>query len=359
MTRKVIKNLKLGEISGVTVPAQSHALAAIMKSADSPVVAALVKYINIDDGAKTFTEFFADDEACRQKWKARDKVWPALYSLEQTVNSIVADKTISGSEKTSRIETAAGEFVGSIHDIIPDVEQELLKAFSSEDGSKPKEKDKMSDEQIAALNKQVADLTADNARLATVAKFGADERSHYDSLNDAGKLAFVAKSDADRKNEITVAKAADETVSVDGKEIRKSAVGADAFALIKSQSEKIAKDAEDLAKAKADALNVTLTKRAEDELAALPGETVAKVAVLAAVEKMADAEKATLTAMLKAGNDAQAGAFVTIGKAVSAADITKQAKVAALVKAYKEANPTATDASAQVAVLEANPGLYE
>lgn len=362
MTRKLIKNLRLDEISGVTVPAQSHALKAIMKSADMighPVAAAIAKYISVDDGAKSFNEFFADDKEHRKKWEARETVWPALCALQSSVNSVVSDVSLSSGDKISRIEQSAGEFVASIHDYIPQIEAELLKSFSHDDDSKEKEKRQMDETQIAALNKQVADLTAENTRLATVAKFGADERSHYDSLNDAGKLAFVAKSADDRKNEMTVAKAADETISVDGGEVRKSAVGAVAFAIIKKQAEDAKVRAEDVAKAKADALTVTLTKRAEDELSHLPGEAVAKVALLAAVEKLGDAEKATLSAMLKAGDEALSGSFGTIGKTFGKVDVTKAGKIAELVKAYKTAHPTATDAVAQTEVMSANPDLYE
>lgn len=159
------------------------------------------------------------------------------------------------------------------------------------------------------------------------------QRAHYAKLDDAGKTAFLAKSAADRQAVIDteVRKAADsdpvEYVSpITGRQFRKSA-GADVIDLAKR-----ADVAEALSKKSADDVaQAGFEKRADSELAKFQGETKVRAAIIKAVEGIADADvrKAALES-LKAANVAMSGVFEKRGTFGGAPVADKQAAIAKL-----------------------------
>lgn len=358
MTRKkhIIKDLSLSEISGVTVPAQSHALAAIWKS-DSPEVVELTKYLSTDDGAKSFDAFLADEVKQKQRSKIYEQTWPLIDALRDSIVSIRVDSALSDDEKEQKIGESVAQFAAACQHPLSDV-------ISVSELTKQQEPDNMSvelEKKAGELEAQVAELTKKLEVAESISKMSAKEREYMSQLDDEAAEEFRAAAKEKRDAMMKKSAESDEVFkSADGHEIRKSVVGEGVFAILKSQDELLKATREEMVKAAERAQTVELTKRAEEEFGALPGETVAKVAVLKAVSLMDEAAQATLTAMLKAGNDALAGGFKEIGKSGGRPqDVTKAAKRDDLVKAHMAANPNVTKAMAEVAIMSAHPDLYE
>lgn len=211
------------------------------------------------------------------------------------------------------------------------------------------------------LEAQVAELTKKLADSELLSKLSDDEKEYLAGLEKEEADKFKAASAEERGKMMKKSAEADEVFkSADGHEIRKSAVGDSIFAILKSQDEALKATREEMVKAAERAQTVEFTKRAEEELSHLPGETVAKVAVLKAMHGMDEGARDALTAMLKAGEEAIAKGYTSFGVAGGKpSDITKAAKRDELVKAHMAANPNATKAQAEVAVLSAHPDLYE
>lgn len=167
---------------------------------------------------------------------------------------------------------------------------------------------------LAARDSEKAALAAQNAELAVMATLSDEEKDHHKSLSKEDGAAFLKKSASERGQIIIAKKAGEEILKVDGKEIRKSVVGADMFAILKSQQAAIEANRVALEKANKEAQTATLRKRAGDELAKLPGTEDEKVEILRSIDAIADenVRKAALAA-LKAGNSALAKAFDTFG----------------------------------------------
>jgi hypothetical protein len=191
-------------------------------------------------------------------------------------------------------------------------------------------------------------------------KSKADMASLQAQLDDAMKEVADLKAQMGKRDEtiVELTKAndiakSDEVIKVGDTEIRKSAVGDSTFAMFKAQNAEIAKanDAREL---------VELTKRAETELSALPGEAVAKAAVLKAVAKMAEAERTALDAMLKGGQAALASLMKSKGRdGVSGEGATADEKIEALAKSYaKEKGVTIAKATDAIMQTDEGRALY-
>lgn len=361
MTKKrhIIKDLSLSEISGVTIPAQSHALVSIMKSEPCE----LTKYLTTDDGAKTFDAFIADEQKQRRRNAVHESLWEPMGALRDTIVSIRLDETLDELARSARIDEAVSQFSAFVN---PDTSQHLSKHANNSNvllEVLTKYEESMSEEAVKKakeLEAQVAELTKSLAVAESLAKMSDKERAFMSTLDDEAAEEFRAAAKEKRDQLMNKAASADEVFkSVDGMEIRKSAVGP-AFDILKAQDEALRVTRAELAKQADRAQTVELTKRADEELANLPGETVAKVAVLKMVAGADEATRDALTAMLKAGNAALAKGFETFGMSGGKPqDITKAAKREELVKAHMAANPNVTKAVAEVAVISAHPELYE
>lgn len=358
--RNIIKDLSLSEISGVTVPAQAHALVSIMKGEHVD----LAKYLATDEGAKTFDAFMADEQVQRAKCDIQESLWPVLDALRNTVVSIKLDASLNDDEKSARISEAVAQFDVAVKGASSQHPQSnainvtgLLKSLTNYEGSMSEDIAK----KAAELEAQVAALTKSLADAEVLAKLSDDEKEYLAGLKDEDAEKFKKATADERAKQMKKSADTDEVYKTsEGREIRKSAVGEDVFAILKSQDETLKAAMAEVAKSAAHAQTVELTKRAEDEFKHLPGDTVAKVAVL---KFAAGADEATRTAfetMLKAADSALAPAFAEIGKSGGKAqDITKAAKRDELVKAHMTANPNVTKAQAEVAIISAHPDLYE
>lgn len=357
--KKIVKTLTLREISGVTVPAQTPALVTIMKSADVPVVEELTKYLSTMDGAASFADFLADGIECNEKWRAQEAVWPLLNALNDSVSSIVADGSLSSDDRQAKIAESVAQFTAAMQS--PEINgntDAIEKLFSTvkEQGHMSEELKKAHD----ALVAQVADLTKQLSEAATLAKFSDAEKAFLAKADKDSADKFKAATEEERKGMIEKAASEDEVFkSVHGVEIHKSAVGSGVFELLKAQDEDSRATRAELAKAKDEARTVELTKVAETDYANLPGTAIEKVAVLKKMDSMSETERGTLTNMLKAANGAISGAFIEKGTSYSNEDIAKSAKVEQLAKAYQEQHPGTSIEIAKVAVMRANPTLYD
>lgn len=132
-------------------------------------------------------------------------------------------------------------------------------------------------------------------RDVAILKMDTDTRAHFDSLDDAGKDAFLAKSDTDRASDIAKARDADPIVHTcsDGTTIRKSD-GAAVLAMAKRNDQLAA----DLAKANERASGDAIEKRAAEEFPNVAKATaVDMLKSVAAVGADTDAGKSILKSL--------------------------------------------------------------
>jgi len=221
--------------------------------------------------------------------------------------------------------------------------------------------------QVADLTKSVEDLKkvlddtkAELAKAESLAKMSDAAKTYMKSLDDAGKAKFMSLSPADQEAKASAVKKNDETLELHGQTIQKSAVGDGMFAILKAQSVEIAKMQEDVAKARGEAEIQVLAKRADDELAALPGDRLAKARILKASDTLTAEDKTVFDQMLKAANSSLAKAFTSVGKngtkevAEGSAEDQLQKKAEEIAK-----RDSVSVAKAYETAIAENPDLYE
>ena len=221
--------------------------------------------------------------------------------------------------------------------------------------------------QVADLTKSVEDLKkvlddtkAELAKAESLAKMSDAAKTYMKSLDDAGKAKFMSLSPADQEAKASAVKKNDETLELHGQTIQKSAVGDGMFAILKAQSVEIAKMQEDVAKARGEAEIQVLAKRADDELAALPGDRLAKARILKASDALTAEDKTVFDQMLKAANSSLAKAFTSVGKngakEVSEGSAEDQLQKKAVEIAKRDS--VTVEKAYETAITE-NPDLYE
>lgn len=212
----------------------------------------------------------------------------------------------------------------------------LSKAAVGGETRNVKEND-MNEQEKAALDAATKRATDAEAALAIAKAFGAlndAERSYYEKLDEKGKAEFLGKSASDRQS--VLAKAAGDNPVVyttsEGAEFRKNDdPRLVAMAKQADADRKIAREAQ------AALAEQSLAKRAETELKHLPGDLPAKVAMLKAVDSIADegARKSAM-ALLVANNEAMAKAFERQGTTSAPASAAVNDQLEALAKKHSE-----------------------
>jgi len=182
---------------------------------------------------------------------------------------------------------------------------------------------KMSEDQVAKLNTQIAELTKQLGEVAVLksklsdaemkASMTDEEKEHFNGLPEAEKKSFMAMDPEARKKSVKKRAIDDETVTIDGTVIKKSAIGSDMFAVIKSQQAALQAQREEVLKAAALVEMSELKKRADDEYKHLPGTVEAKAAILKGAKSMSAEASAALEAILKAAEKMAAEAYSTKG----------------------------------------------
>lgn len=231
----------------------------------------------------------------------------------------------------------------------------MSKAAAGGETRNVKEND-MNEQEKAALEAANKRATDAEAALAIAKAFGAlndAERKYHDAQDEKGKAEFLGKSASERQS--VLAKTAGENPVVyttsEGAEFRKN----DDPRLVTMAKQGDA-DRKVAREAQAALSEQTLAKRAEAELKHLPGELPVKVALLKAVDSIADesARKGALE-LLKANNEAMSKAFERQGTASAPAGGTTNDQLEVLAK--KHATDYKVDiVKARVAVLESPEG---
>lgn len=197
---------------------------------------------------------------------------------------------------------------------LDDLQKQVTEMEGELDGLRKQLSEAPDPAELDALKAQIETLTGDLAKAKARASMSDEERDFADDMDDDDAKKFMALDKAGRTEAITKARAGDETVTVEGTVISKSKVGATQFAVFKSLAEKSVKQDEAIAKANDERDTALFTKRADDELSLLPGETPAKASMLKAINAMPEADRKTLETILKAANDtAKAGPFTRLG----------------------------------------------
>lgn len=242
-------------------------------------------------------------------------------------------------------------------DLVGDEITSILKDAADNGGGQDTGDDNMSKTDNAANDTAVVELQKKLNVALAIAALNDIQKAHYETLDETAQEAFLAKSSDERDADITLSKSADAVVykSLDGEEFRKSD-DPRLVAMVKradAQSKALEKAAE------REAEN-DLRKRAEDELSSLPGDTDTHVALLKAVDGIADeAVRKSAMEVLKSKNQAASAAFTTVG--------TTEVSKAAAGEAHDELDRMAKAHQAKEgvdfytaydAVTKAHPDLY-
>lgn len=280
--RKAVE-LSIGFLSAVDMPAHEGAQVTILKAKMTPKEAAAT--MSTEQLMKSvFTEALMETKVEQNisdlLWQ---KVWPVNDALKEAAEKIVKDEAVT--DKQSAMRALISEYVAEVARVLN--ETDVFKTASPDDTKEAE----MADEQIQA---ELAALRKERDHNKALSELTDLQKAHYATLGEAEQVEFLkGKRDVPADESFT---------DVDGGVVFKSAVGSAAFNVMKGQHVRMVKMQETIDLER-------LTKRAETEMKHLPGELVAKARVLKAVERMPEAERATLDAILKAADAAAAPGF--------------------------------------------------
>lgn len=200
---------------------------------------------------------------------------------------------------------------------------------------------------IAELTKSLETSTSALAVADAMAKMSDKDKAHLEGLKDEeAKKAFLAMTPDARSAVVDKAAEADEVVKIDGRDIRKSLVGADTFAVMKAQADRIAKAEDDIRKERDERIMSDLRKRADDEFGHVPGSTDERADMLKAMAGMTDPVRKSFEAVFKVAEEAHKGAFVERGSRGGNPDLKKSgdAFLAKAAEIAKRDNITSAEA---------------
>lgn len=320
----LLTKLKLSELSLVDKGANQFASITISKRfVENPVAVEIKKYYSEYEVPKEAMDFKAVlDENTKHKklYAARDELYPLFNALNASITSIATDTKISDTDRTSKIDESVSNFLSAVKGVLPEVDDELQKMFEeinagTSTGSNPTVEDTMATEiekKLAEVEKALTEKT--------------------EALAKAEKTMADLKAEEEKKAKEDELKKSDETVEIAGQTIRKSAVGAETFAVMKSQAEEIKKANERISKAEEAAEMAKLEKRASEEFAFIPGTDAEKASLLKFLGSDAEKGKA-VEALLKSLNDKNEPNFKSVGVNKTAdSAVAQEAKIAEIQK---------------------------
>lgn len=319
---RVATELKIGFLSAVDMPAHEGAQAVVLKARMTEKGTMTTEQLMKSVFTDALMETKVEQNLCDLLWQ---KVWPVNDALKEAAENIVKDDTIT--DKQAAMRQIISEYVAEVSRVLN--ETDVFK-------SNPQQEADMADE------KQLAKFKA-------LAAMSDVQKAHHAKLDEQGQAEFEAMSSEDRDAVVKALHVEDETfVGDDGVTVSKAAVGAAAFSVMKSQHLQISnlREQADLTR---------LAKQAESDLSHLPGEVVLKAKVLKSIERMPQAERDALTAMLKAGDAASAAGFVPAAKAGEATPEAAEATLEAMVTKHM-AEHKVTKSAALKAVYASEEG---
>jgi hypothetical protein len=348
--RRIMRSFKMNEISGVDRPAQIGASVLMTKRDDSDPIETFAKAsfqeaLDEQTLEQRFNRAFYD--AFENIYTVNDALKTALkdryQNSEETLRSYLAavaelaTKAIAATSGLAKSDSLDADVIKAA--IVAALEEaqgeatmnktQLAAAIAKfqKDGGTQAEidailaaakalgaEDTLPATGALAKNDQAAQLAALQARLDKadkVSALGVEARKHYDGLDAAGQDSFLALDAAGQADALTKGQGDDPVLykSNDGTEIRKSD-GPAALALAKKIDGLMGR----VAKAEAIAGDADLRKRAGDTLSKLAGTTDVHVALLKAVDGIADeAVRTAVMATLKSANSAAGGAYKRLG----------------------------------------------
>ena len=194
-----------------------------------------------------------------------------------------------------------------------------------------------------------AEMTKRIDRLEKLAAMNDAAKAHLETLEGKAADAFIGKSATDQAAEIAAViekrNATDPVVytSTDGLEIRKSA-GDVAVALAKRLDASNTK----ITALEASAADASYRKRAESELAFLPGTPEELAPGLAALDSLPEAVRGPFLKALKAGDSAMRASFDSVGHRLEPEARSAEDAIAKRATEIRTAAPTITKAAARV-----------
>lgn len=363
--RRIMRALKINEISAVDTPAQQGALATIMKRQDAT---------DPNDGSTRKAKLAAKRAALTTSVDGHSH----LIAIDHGRGELTSGETDHTADAEGRYHShpwvrredgniVIGEAIGHTHDVSEIGKNTPAVAGSQKAGDAgtnvgEQEDNPMTDKSKSAEDSQetrVAELEKQLERANAIAALSADERAHFENLEGETKEEFLGKSAEERKGEIAKAADANAVVYKDaaGNEYRKS----DDPRLVT-----LAKQADEDRKARVAAekraADSDLRKRA-DELDHIPGDVDTRVEMLRAIDAIPneEARKRSLEA-LKAQNTAMGKAFEQTGHADASSPEARSAEdeLESLAKKYAEDHEV-TEQVAYSKILQTERGqeLYE
>jgi hypothetical protein len=306
--KRILRGLSLTHISAVDNPCQEGAKAVIIKRRDGPVQTAkgswlarsVAKYVGSDDGAHTFAEVLSEN-------RFDQAIWPMTDALSQSIRSIMGDKTLSAADRDAKITASVDEFLTAVRALDPPasgeasiekVERQLRELISKGNQDMAKTVEQLQAE-IDTLKGEITTLKS--------------ERDTAVSAKTTAETALETEKAAHVTTKAALVTATDETLKVGDREIKKSAVGEDMFAVMKAQEDR--------------AEIATLEKRAGDEFAHVPGTVTEKAAVLKAVAAMPEPVRKTFDTIIGAAEKMARAGFDRIGGNAGPTPSAKAAQV--------------------------------
>ena len=348
--KRIMREFRIDEISGVDNPAQEGARVAIMKRAEP-------RENNLPDGTYPLALNTAvlENVVKREIQKGMGDLADLLTSEEEGHQHGISIGTYEGSVEI-RVMYSQGPEAEASHDhpVVRSPEGQYTLGMVA-GHTHAIDQEAMSGALLALVTKTeggepmttqigtqptVEELGAQLARAHAVVALTGEERAHFEALPEEARTAFLAKSADDRKAEIgAVTKAAQDAnpvvfTAADGTEFRKSD---DPRAI--AMAKRLDATEQENAALKARDEQTTLEKRAEAELPHLPGDVKTRAAMLKAIDGIEDeAQREAALGALKAQNEAMSKAFQTYGHGAQPEPGSPADQLDKLAKVYAEKN---------------------
>lgn len=340
-TKQKATYVNLEELSGVTIGAHTGADVTIIKADKDELAKNLflqaVQNLEVQSEIRDviykiwdYTDAF-EDAAYDIVWNIEKYPDPVASFTEvlQSFGGIVSSLKKNKDDTEAKSELAKVVKKGSlkIMKLIRDSNEAVPATTPKKETEMSKTDTKVTDDAaVEAMQKQIVLLTALSA-MSDLSK------SHYATLDDAGKEAFAKSSVSAQELAVTAAADADAIVytAKSGDVFRKSD-DERMIAMAKREDAAIEKTA----KLEAEAQDSRLAKQASIELSHVPGEEVDKIAMLKAIDTIGDVEqKSRIMSILAAQNGSMVKAFEVQGTQVAKTKADANADLDTMAKAYQ------------------------
>lgn len=291
----IMRRFRIDEISSVTSPAQKGAKAVLLKRDE-------LEDVSLAKGVAMTTPSEGHVHLLSTTW-----LHAAGSDDPKPIERTSGETSFADGHFHHWIRTASGIVIGEArghtHDVAVVTKGEDAMAFD--------EKDKVALEaKVTKAESDVATATARAVRAEKVLALPVEQRQLFDKMDSVTQDGFLAKSAADRAAEVAKAKDSNPVVykAANGTEFRAS--DDPRLVAMAKDNDTIAKQLVDERTARA---NEALAKRADAELQHLPGDSVAKVELLRAVDAIPAESRAKVFEILKASDAGLAKAFERAG----------------------------------------------